>query len=213
MGEEIELAAKSAGAVVGALAEDANALGPVREYATYVESRLHLRHLPKLVERAMAVAEKISESGLPRRAFEALDEPLVTAILEGMAEETDPDLVQSWENLLANAAVEGGAEVRRGFPQIMRRLDHRDARVLEHWGKDAKEETFRVELKDTMPGDRDGPALDTLASLGLVNPAKRFAGFGEIIDDDGASSIRGYTISELGWTFLQACRPPAPRSG
>jgi len=208
MGEEIELAAQSVGAIVGALADDSNALGPVREYATYIEARLHYRHLPKLVERAIGAAKKINESGLPRRAFNALDEPLVTAILEGMTEETDADLVQAWESLLANVAVAGGADVRRGFPEIMRQLDPRDARVLDHWAKDAKEETFRVELKDRMPGNRDGAALGTLTSLGLITPSRTMPTTLGTIHDDGATTITGYTISELGWAFLQACRPP-----
>jgi hypothetical protein len=32
------------------------------------------------------------------------------------------------------------------------------------------------------------------------------------IHDDGATTITGYTISELGWAFLQACRPPRGES-
>lgn len=38
----------------------------------------------------MATVGKIKASGLPQRTWEELDEPLVTASLEGMAEQTDP---------------------------------------------------------------------------------------------------------------------------
>ncbi|HEX4115381.1 MAG TPA: hypothetical protein VHY18_05850 [Solirubrobacteraceae bacterium] len=120
MTEGTELVAKSAGAVVGALADDSNALGPVREYANYLSARVHMRHLPALAKRAMATAEKIRASGLPRHAWEELDEPLVTAILEGMAQETDPDLSRVWENLLANELTHGSPNVRRVFPTILR---------------------------------------------------------------------------------------------
>jgi hypothetical protein len=121
--EEIELVAESIGAVVGALADDANAFGPVREYTTCVQARIHLRHLHKLAERATATAAKIKASGLPRRAWDTLDEPLVTAILEGLAEETDPDLAEQGENLLANTLTDNSTNVRRVFPSILRDLD------------------------------------------------------------------------------------------
>jgi hypothetical protein len=129
--EEIELAAKSTGAVVGALVDSSNALGPVREYANYLSGRVHLRHLPALVEHALAAAEKIKASGLPRRAWEELDEPLVTAILRGMAEESDPYLAAEWENLLANALTERSVSVRRVFPTILRDLEPEDAALLD----------------------------------------------------------------------------------
>jgi hypothetical protein len=92
MGDELELAAKTSGEVVAALAEKSGALAIPQEYASYIASRIHLRHYPALVARAMAVAEKLRAAGLPRQAFSVLDEPLLTAILEGMAEETDAGL-------------------------------------------------------------------------------------------------------------------------
>jgi hypothetical protein len=150
MGDEIELAAKTSGEVVAALAEKSGALAVPQEYASYIAARIHLRHYPALIERAMAVAVKLQAMGLPRRAFSALGEPLLTAILEGMAEETNPDLQEAWENLLANTLTERAADVRRGFPDILRRLDPKEARVLDHWTKDAMAEKVYVELHTTM---------------------------------------------------------------
>jgi hypothetical protein len=58
-----------------------------------------------------------------------------------------------------------------------------------------------------MPGERDGPALENLTALGLLRPHRRLpTTVGSI--DDGAATITGYSISELGWAFLQACRMP-----
>ncbi|MGA7705252.1 MAG: Abi-alpha family protein [Solirubrobacteraceae bacterium] len=208
MGDEIELAAKTSGEVVAALAEKSGSLAIPREYASYIAARIHLRHYPALVERAMAVAVKLQAMGLPRRAFSALDEPLLTAILEGMAEETNHDLQEAWENLLANTLAEGSTDVRRGFPGILRRLDPRDARLLDHWTKDTRAEKVYVELHTTMPGERDGPALDTLTALGLLRPHRRLPTTLGSIDDDGSTTIIGYSISELGWAFVQACRMP-----
>jgi hypothetical protein len=201
--EEVELAAKSVGAVVGALADDANALGPVREYATYVEARLHLRHLPKLAERAMAVAERIRESGLPRRAFEALDEPLVTAILEGMAEETSPDLKTAWENLLANALTDNSSEVRRAFPEILRQLDPEDAQILEGLAQQTSDATYlHHELE---PDDQDAVSLDNLTALELLRPIYRTPTTLDSITID-PSTVAAYVFNERGWAFVKACR-------
>jgi hypothetical protein len=96
MSEEIELAAKTSAEVVTALAEKSGALAVPQEYASYIAARIHLRHYPALIKAAMGAAEKIRASGLPRRAFSALDEPLLTKILEGMAEETNSDLQDAW---------------------------------------------------------------------------------------------------------------------
>lgn len=74
MGDEIKLAAKTSGEVVAALAEKSGALAVPQEYASYIAARIHLRHYPALIERAMAVAVKLQAMGLPRRAFSALDE-------------------------------------------------------------------------------------------------------------------------------------------
>ena len=81
-GQEIELAVKAAGEIAGALAEESGALEPVREYATYIASRIYYRHYPKLVDRALRAAEKIRRSGLPHRAFGEIPDPLLRAILE-----------------------------------------------------------------------------------------------------------------------------------
>jgi hypothetical protein len=203
--EEVELAAKSVGAVVGALADNSNALGPVREYATYVEARLHLRHLPRLAERAMAVAEKIKESGLPRCAFEALDEPLVTAILEGMAEETSPDLQTAWENLLVNALTDDSSEVRRAFPEILRQLDPKDAQILDALARRTSDATHLEDELDL--DDRDAVSLDNLTALELVRPVYRTpTTVGSITIDP--STIAAYVFNERGWAFVKACRAP-----
>lgn len=209
VGEDIELAAKTTGEVVAALAEESGALAVPSEYAHYIAQRVHLRHYPKLVERAMAAAEKIHKSGLPRRAFAAIDEPLLSAILEGMAEETDPGLVEAWENLLANTLADGAASVRRDFPEKLRQLDPSDARILERWADQAAPETVLVDIHTTTVGDRDGPALNNLAALGLVDAVRHMpattSGFYY-----GAGVATGYVISELGWALLLACRPPRP---
>jgi hypothetical protein len=81
-------------------------------YFDYLATRIQYRHFPKLIERAIATAEKIKASGLPARAYSALNDPLLTAILEATAEEEDPELQKVWENLLAPRSSIGRATRR-----------------------------------------------------------------------------------------------------
>ena len=208
MGEEIELAAKTTGEVVAALADQSGALAVPREYAEYAVSRIHYRHYPKLVQRAIGAAEKIKASGLPRHAYSALNDPLLTAILEGAAEEEEPSLQEIWENLIANALTEQAAAVRRAFPRILQELDPRDAQVLQHYASETSDERVFVEKFTTMPGERDGALLGNLSRLGLLAPLRQQSAFPRSVPV-GQDSIVGYVFTELGWAFVKACRAPS----
>jgi hypothetical protein len=210
VGEEIELAVKTTGEVVAALADRSGALAVPREYAEYVVSRIHYRHYPKLVQRAIEVAEKIKASGLPRHAQRlfGINDPLLTAILEGAAEEEEPSLQEIWENLIANALTEQAAAVRRAFPRILQELDPRDAQVLQHYASETSDERVFVEKFTTMPGERDGALLGNLSRLGLLAPLRQQSASprSALVGQD---NIVGYVFTELGWAFVKACRAPS----
>jgi Abortive infection alpha len=161
VGEEVELATKTAGEVVAALAETSGVTLVPKEYASYIAARVHYRHYPKLVERALRTAEKIKAAGLPAHAYSALDDPLLTAILEGVAEEEEGSLQQVWENLLANVLTDSSAEVRRAFPRILRELDPQDVRLLDHFAGQTTDERYLVDTIESLPGVRDGVARGT----------------------------------------------------
>lgn len=212
MGEEIELAAKTTGEVVAALAETSGATLVPKEYATYIAARVHYRHYPKLIERALRTAEKIKSAGLPAHAYSALDDPLLTAILEGAAEEEEGSLQQVWENLLANALTDNSAEVRRAFPRILRELDPQDVRLLDYFTGQTTDERHLVDTFESVPGARDGVALENLTRLELLRPVYHVpTTVGEIRVSIDPSNIIGYVFTELGWAFVQACQPPLPR--
>jgi hypothetical protein len=193
--EQVELAAETAGAVVGALVEETGVAGPAREYADYVKARVGMRYAPKLAERAMATAEKIKQSGLPYCAYGEIREPLVRRILEGAAEEDDPDLRQRWENLLANAVTSGSAEVRAAFPRILGELEPEEAVILDRGVEVGPNEPMRFR-----PPKAPVLALVNLSRLGLVASS-------------GMDSRLGMEVSltPLGWAFARACREPAPQ--
>jgi hypothetical protein len=206
MSEEIDLAAKTTGEVVAALADETGALAVPREYANYIAARVHLRHLPRLAESAMAVAEKIRASGLPRRAFPELDEPLVTAILEGMAEETNPGIQAMWENLLATMLTETGHPPQRAFPQILRALDPSEARCIDH--------CFRDRYRDLRPEDvkrehglRDAN-LDNLERLGVIRFELSSAPVWKERADLSQGERQWLTFTRLARDLWRACSPP-----
>jgi hypothetical protein len=165
MSEEVELAAKTTGAVVGALVEDSRALGPVREYAEAITSGIHYRYYPRVVRQAMAAAEKIERSGLPRRAYSVVPDRLLRAILEDGAMEGDESMQDRWENLLANALTSVSAEVRNAFPKILSELEPEDAAILDSaFDRSTTEPIGALQLRDTT----DFTGLDNLKRLGLV---------------------------------------------
>ena len=208
MNEEIELAAKTSGAIVAALAQESGVLGPVKVFADYISQRIGFYLAPKLAARAQEAAKKIEESGLPRRAFAELDEPLLTAILEGMAEETDPNLHDAWENLLANSLVEGGADVRRSFPHILQELEPADAARLNGLAPADRPETDPTPIGSCL---NDYPAgiegLYNLDRLSLVRLTRTMPTTLDSIDD-GLATTSGVTLTPLGKAFVDACSPP-----
>jgi hypothetical protein len=204
MSEEVELAAKTSGAIVSALAQESGVLGPIKQFADYVSQRIGLYLAPKLAERAQAAAKKVEESGLPRRAFGEFELPLLTAILEGMAEETNPDLHDAWENLLANALTNSDANVARAFPKILSELEPIEARMLNDLADEADSGTMEPDQVVTLPGSSH---LDNLARVGL------FRRLQEQVDTrfqtlHGPPRVAGYTFTAFGWEFMRTCRPP-----
>jgi hypothetical protein len=205
MGEELEPIKESLEALVG----ETGLLGPVQEYGDYLRTRIHLRHLPALVERAMAVAEKIRALDVPQKAWEELDEPLVTAILQGMAEETIPALQEAWENLLVHALTESPTPVRRAFPRILRELEPADAALLDSLFGQLNQTDPSVRVVP-QPSISERAALDNLARSELV----RYSG-----DDtptlangkhDPEAKTSEVVLSAFGFEFLMACRAPQP---
>ena len=142
-GNEIELFSKTAGEVVGALADESGVFKPTRELGEMVAMRLHYRYYPKAVERALGAAEKIKQSGLPRHAYEAIPDPLLRAILVGAAEEEDPSMQERWENLLVNALTVGSMDVTKAFVKVLNDLEPAEAAQLDAWAEETKEHDWQ----------------------------------------------------------------------
>jgi hypothetical protein len=209
--EESEIIAESTGAVVSALAEQSKALEPIRAAAEYATRNLGLRYTPRLVDRAMAAAAKIKESGLPERAYSEIGDPLLCAILEASAIESDSDLQIVWENLLANAMTDGSASVARAYPRILKDLEPREVRILDALANNIADMPSPTFTPEDFPDDPTAASIENLARLELLEPIRERSTTVGTISDEGAATV-GYRLTYLGWEFVKACRPPRPQN-
>jgi hypothetical protein len=203
----IKLAAETSGAVVKALAEESGALAPVKAYGDYIAASIHLRHDPNLVARAMAAAEKIQRSGLPRRAFAEVPDPLLRAILMNAAEEDEPTMQERWENLLSNAVTSGSADVKRAFPNVLSELEPAEAAQLEKYADETSADTLDTKTFPAADADVGLGGLDNLVRLGLLDYGRSTTLYPGSVTLD-RSSISYVSFTRFGWEFVQACRAP-----
>jgi hypothetical protein len=159
-------------------------------------------------------AAKIKASGLSRRAIEEMPPGLLRGILAGGAMENDEGMEDRWASLLANAVSAGSTHVLRTFPDLLARLEPLEATTLEHLANEAagnfsispEEYEFKpLQLEHT---GISGVGLDNLVGLGLLRYTTRMTTTVGSISDAGIT-IAGATFTNLGWTFVQACRSPA----
>jgi hypothetical protein len=205
--DEIELAAKSVGESVGALAETSGVLGPVRELADWVTSFIHYRRQPALARQVSRAAEKIKGSGLPPAA---ISDKLLRELLEGGSDEDDETLQERWANLLANAMTEDSAPVRVAFTTILADLEPGEARLLD-WMAD-KADAAKVDdlLDQPMPSWVPPGGRDNLVRLMLLRRVEEQVDTKTLVLH-GPPRVAGYTFTELGWEFLRACPDPQTR--
>jgi hypothetical protein len=216
MGEEIELAAKTTGEVVAALAEESGVLGPLRERFAVLTARVHYRNYPKLIWLARQAAHEIEASGLPREAFEAIPDPLLRSILEAGAIEENEELQARWASLLANVLTANGTAVPRSFPRILSELEPPEVVLLAALAEIATSEKdfLRLPVLRQAIGKHYGKHyglneanLDNIERLGLI----RYEAGGvtrDPMEDIARASRSGYCLTPLGLAFVEACRAP-----
>jgi hypothetical protein len=127
--DELALVLKAGDELAPHVREFATSIGlldPAREIVGGWTDRLQLR---REVRRALAVkdaADKVRRLGLPTSAIK---DRLLLEVLEGAADEDDPELSNIWSNLLANASI--GVPVAPAFPSVLRQLEPIEARLLD----------------------------------------------------------------------------------
>jgi hypothetical protein len=139
-------------------------LGPIKQLADYLTTRIYYRCLPALAREATLAAETIERLGLSRSAVE---DPLVLRILEEDSREDDPGMQARWANLLANALTESHAEAHAAFPGILGELQPVEAATLDVLVGDRTPLTFRAE-RWSIRGLIEIEGFDNLTRLGLL---------------------------------------------
>jgi hypothetical protein len=212
MSEEIELAAKTTGAVVGAVIESSGMAKPIQEVTGWLAAWIHPRLVASAAKQTMAAVERLEAAGI--RPGAVCDEQMRLLIEEGAREEDD-DLQNMWANLLANGLAAGADGVPRAFRVTLTQLEHAEAVTLEAiWSG--------VRVEGTEEGARvvhgeatgiTGAGWDNLERrLGLVMLSGQL---------ETATSARGrrsaeeplkqVSLTPFGVEFMKACNLPQPR--
>lgn len=170
MAGELQVAAKAVeelAPVVRAFAESVGLLDPARQVVGGWTDRLKIRREVRRLEALTKAAEKVKALGIP---VAAVQDRLLIEILEGAADEDDPNLAEAWSNLLASAAT--GVAVAPSFPSVLRQLEPVEARFLEAALRaQAKQPPMRIGFDvDSLPefADLEWRHLDNLERLGLI---------------------------------------------
>jgi hypothetical protein len=212
MSDEIVQAAKAAAELepaVEAFAEATGALEPVRETTGWLADIVRYRRLAHQSKLLMRAAAKIKASGLPAHA---VPDKTLRAILEDGPLEDDESMQERWANLLSNAATASNDRpLKIAYPKILSELEPAEAKVLDLIVDSSPDldanppETFGYETTGEFVGI---PELYNLDRLGLIRWVRDMPTTVGTISDRNAT-LAGVQITELGWDFVAACRPPS----
>ena len=101
-------------------------------FALAVGDKLKLRRIKsaaRLIEQAKPYLDKIDEARKSKPS-----PSVVIPLLEAAVDEERGELRDLWARLLANAAIDGGAKVRRDFIETVRQFEPLDALVFDAFG-------------------------------------------------------------------------------
>jgi hypothetical protein len=135
---------------------------------------------------------------------------LLKAILEGGAMEDDPTLQECWENLLANSLVDGPAQVKAAFPQMLSELDPVEALTLERLGAGTMLARGQPGIIACL-GDFSGITADGWENLKRLELIHMVAGSGPpqlARVGNQVGEVQDMAFTTLGRKFVQACREP-----
>jgi len=210
MSEEVELAAKTSGAIVLAVLEASGITKPIQEVTGWLASWMHPRLVASAAKQLEAAAEKLERAGV--RPSAVRDEQMRTLLEEGVREEDDR-LRDKWANLLANGLAAGADGVPRAYAEVLRQLEPVEARILDAMAEDKG--TFLGSNSGTRMGKgkmKDLPlaGLVNLERLGLIalGPAQPTPpGKPRLSVTD---ALRVMRLTQFGISFIRACQAPKP---
>ena len=208
MSEEIELAAQSTGAVVGAMLEASGITKPMQEVTGWLASWMHPRFVASAAKQMEAAAEKLERARV--RPGAVRDEQMRTLLEEGTREEDD-GLRDKWANLLANGLAAGAAGVPRAYAEVLRQLEPAEALTLDRLADGAVAIQGSASGTRMSRGEAGGVAMAGLVNLerlGLIQLGAPIPPRYPHLQTNAADVLRGLTLTSFGIGFVQACQPP-----
>lgn len=206
MGDEIELAAKSTGAVVGAVIEATGVAKPLQEISEWIASWMHPRLVASAAKQMQATVEKLQRAGV--RPGAVRDEQMRMLLEEGAREEDDT-LKTKWANLLAHGLAGENDGVPRAYADVLRQLEPGEALILDRLADGT------VAIQGSASGTRMStggaggvalPRLVNLERLGLIQLGAPIPQRYPHLQIDAADVLRGLALTTFGVAFVQACR-------
>jgi hypothetical protein len=209
--EEIELAAKSTGAVVGAVLEASGVTKPMQEVTGWLASWMHPRLVASAAKQMMAAVEKLELAGIKPGAVR--DEQM-RALLEEGAREEDDGLKEKWANLFANGLAGESDGAPRAYAEVLRQLEPAEVLMLDRMASGA------IGVQGTESGTRmwqgeakgiPGTVCVNLERLGLIALGHASGPPSAVQTVSGVESLRVMRLTSFGVSFVEACREPEPR--
>lgn len=210
MGDEIELAAKSTGAVVGAVIDATGIAKPVQEISEWLADWMHPRLVASAAKQVHAAVEKLERAGI--RPGAVRDEQMRLLLEEGAREEDDT-LKAKWANLLAHGLAGENDGIPRAYADVLRQLEPIEALTLDKLADGVVSIQGSASGTRMSTGEAGGVALAGLVNLeriGLIRLGAPIPQRYPHVQARAADVLRAVTLTAFGIGFVQACREFEP---
>jgi hypothetical protein len=214
-GELIKAGAEGAASgAIGALIEPISGFlgklfgGSAEQLGGWAADIVAFRRWKSRVRIAQKAEQFLIDAGLEAQE---VPRPVLMPMLEAMGDEEDESMVDRWASLLASAASRSNS-VPRSFPRILAEVEPDEARILDHVYEAMSQiaSQFHPQLAVlkraiasllSLTDEQVTLGVDNLMRLRLVRAA------GLTIGD--AAEADGIRLTDFGWSFARACRPPS----
>ena len=206
MGDEIELAAKSTGAVVGAVIDATGVAKPLEEITGWLAAWMHPRLVVSAAKQMQAAVEQLQQAGIKPGAVR--DEQMRMLLEEGAREE-DETLKAKWAGLLAHGLAGENDGIPRAYADVLRQLEPAEVLTLDMLADGVVAIHGAASGTRMSRGEAGGVALAGLANLerlGLIQLGAPIPQRYPHLRTNAADVLRDITLTSFGTNFVQACR-------
>jgi hypothetical protein len=190
--------------------------GAMREISASIADRVRARRMRAQIRLLEQAQDHLREAGRDPREVKW---NVLFPLLEAGSLEEDPDMVERWAALLANAADPEVSEVPPSFPEILKQLSPTEARILDGaFGmlanpgrEDAIVHGARIRLAFSLDDTTYALAVENLYRQRLLMPAVTKLSFVDPPDLRFATdTVETVMLTALGEAFVRACQRSQP---